>query len=89
MRMAMCSKILQELELIPMLKEARRLGFEGVEIFGVPKHLPVTTPVGNVKDGQRLMDDLGLTAVTLCSYVGDFEVLSEEKCRQQVEEFTT
>jgi len=87
LRLAICSKILQDYEMAEAVRLAADIGYEGLEIFGVPKHLP--DQVSDMKVGAlaRQLRDLGMEAVTLCTYVGMFSQKSDNECLQEVEKF--
>ena len=87
MKLCICSKILQEYELEEALKISKEIGYEGIEIFGVEKHLPVDVGMDKVKKVAKLKDEVGLKVVTLCSYVGGFSEMSDKECQKQYEDF--
>lgn len=66
---------------------AARAGYTGLEIFGVPNHLPPETTDAQARDLRRLFDDLGLRTVTICSYVGGFAENGDEQSRVELEAF--
>lgn len=68
-------------------ESAARIGYTGLEIFGVPKHLPPTTTDAEAADLRRLLDGLGLETVTICSYAGGFAELGDRECQAQVDVF--
>ena len=86
-QIAICSKILQDYELAEAIQIAADVGYEGMEIFGVPKHLPADVEQAKVETASQLLHKLGLAAVTLGTYVGPFAENSDEQCRQELEAF--
>jgi len=87
MRLAICTKILQDYEMAEAVRIAADIGYEGLEIFGVPGHLPDDVRDGKVEALAKQLGDLGMEAVTLCTYVGMFSQKSDDECLQEVEKF--
>lgn len=87
MKVGLCSKILQERSLDETIREAGRIGYEGMEVFGVARHLPPETDVERAGKAAGLAGELGVEFVTLCSYVGGFDKKSDEECEKEVENF--
>lgn len=87
MRMCICSKILKEYDLEEAVRISSRLGYEGIELFGFERHLPVSIEMERVKALRRLCEDLGLRVVTLCTYVGGYSELGDEECEKQLSDF--
>ena len=86
-QIAMCSKILEDYDLAEAIQIAADIGYEGMEIFGVPKHLPADVGQSKVQTAAQLLQKLGLAAVSLCTYVGGFTQKSDEQCQQELEAF--
>lgn len=87
MKVGLCSKILQERPLEEAVREAGRIGYEGMEVFGTPKHLPPETGVEDAKKAAGLGRELGVEFVTLCSYVGGFDRKTDDECEKELEKF--
>ncbi len=87
MKVGLCSKIVQERPLEEAIREAGRIGYEGMEVFGVQKHLPPETPAETAKKAAEIGRELGVEFVTLCSYVGGFDRKSDEECEEEMEKF--
>lgn len=87
MKVGICSKILQERPLEEAVREAGKIGYEGVEVFGVEKHLPPDTPPERAKKAAELASELGVEFVTLCTYVGGFDRKTDEECEKGLEDF--
>ena len=87
MKVGLCSKILQERPLEEAIREAGRIGYEGMEVFGVAKHLPPNADVEGARKAAGLARELGVEFVTLCSYVGGFDRKSDEECEKELEKF--
>src|SRR5262249_45811303 len=66
---------------------AARCGYTGLEIFGVPTHLPPETTDGQLREHRALFDGLGLATVTICSYAGGVAELGDAECAEEVEVF--
>lgn len=86
-RIAICSKILQEYDISEAVNIAAEIGYEGIEIFGVERHLPADAPMPEVRKLAGQMRGVGLEAVTLCTYLGGFSQKSDEQCLDDVEAF--
>ena len=87
MRIAICSKILQEYDISEAVSIAADIGYEGIEIFGVEKHLPADVPEKKVRSLAGQLRNVGMECVTLCTYVGMFAQKSDDECMQEVEKF--
>lgn len=78
MKLAMCTKMTTDLDLFQSLRVAGMIGYDGVEIFCVDRHLPVSTPAEVARRARDVTDHYGLTVVCLATYVGGLGRLSEE-----------
>lgn len=87
LKLALSSKVLQDQPLEEVITIAARCGYTGVELFGLPNHLPVDTPRERVQTLARRCADLGLTVVSLCTYVGGFAEGSDAENERQLEAF--
>jgi len=87
LRIAICSKILQDHEISEAVSIAADIGYEGMEIFGVEKHLPDDVPDNKVRNLAGQIQNVGMEVVTLCTYVGQFAQKSDDECLQEVEKF--
>lgn len=86
-KVCLCSKILQDYSLEEAAKIAARIGYDGMEVFGLPQHLPADTPDARQKSLRALFDGLNLKTVTICSYLGRFEQMGDDEAARQVEDF--
>ena len=84
MRLAICTKMLQDYEMEEAVNITADIGYEGLEIFGVPRHLPHDVPNEKVEALATQLSRLGVDAVTLCTYVGMFSQKSDDECLQEV-----
>ncbi len=87
LRIAICSKILQDYEISEAVSIAADIGYEGIEVFGVEKHLPADVPDSKVRSLAGQLRNAGMECVTLCTYVGQFSQKSDDECLQEVEKF--
>jgi len=87
MRLAICTKMLQDYEMEEAVNITADIGYEGLEIFGVPRHLPHDVSNEKVEALATQLSRLGMEAVTLCTYVGMFSQKSDDECLQEVEKF--
>ncbi len=85
--LCLCSKIMSDKELFRMAEEAARIGYKGLEVFGISRHLPADVDDQTVVEFKGLCDGLGLKIVTLATYAGDFEALDNAGCREMCEMF--
>lgn len=86
-RIAICSKILREYELSEAVNIAAEIGYEGIEIFGVERHLPAATPMEKIYRLAAQMRNVGIEAVTLRTDLGGFSQKSDDQCLEEVEVF--
>jgi len=86
-RIAICSKILQEYDISEAVGIAAEIGYEGMEIFGVDRHLPADAPDQKVRELAGRLRNVGMEAVTLCTYIGMFSQKSDDECLEDVERF--
>jgi sugar phosphate isomerase/epimerase len=85
--LAICSKILSKSDLLSVITKAHEIGYQGVELFGIDRHLPVGLPIPAVRLCGNLAKQLGVAIVVLDTYVGEFETRSDAECEAQVEQF--
>ena len=78
---AICSKLLQDHPMVEAIEIAGKIGYTGMEIFGVPHHLPADADDGRVRDTARALDQAGMQCVTLCTYLGGFAEKSDAECQ--------
>jgi len=83
--LAICSKILQERPMLEAIEIAAEIGYTGMEIFGVPNHLPLEASDELVTNTARALEKAGMEAVTLCTYLGGLAEKSDAECRQVLE----
>ena len=81
-QVALCTIAFQERPLDEVLQLAASTGFEGVEPWGKPEHLPLTRSDEEVRAVKARLDELGLKASHYGSYIrlGDGQA-AEEKNR--------
>ncbi|MGM0492953.1 MAG: sugar phosphate isomerase/epimerase family protein, partial [Armatimonadota bacterium] len=87
LRIAICSKILQDYEISEAVSIAAEIGYEGMEIFGVEKHLPADVSESAVRNLAGQLRNVGMEVVTLCTYVGQFSQKSDDECLLEIEKF--
>jgi len=83
MKIGICSKVMQDKGIIEVIKISALIGYQGIEIFGIEKHLPSNTTKIRIKEISRVLLDYGVEPIILDTYIGDFDVLSEEDCQKQ------
>ena len=86
-RIGLSSKVLQDHPLEDMVAIAARCGYRGLELFGVPNHLPADVPMERVHELRRRCDDVGLRVVTICTYVGSFAEIGDERAAAELEKY--
>jgi sugar phosphate isomerase/epimerase len=84
-RLGLSSKVVQDRPLFEAIEIAARCGYAGLEFFGVPNHVPSDIPLDRVRELRRRIDDLNLVAIDLCSYVGRFAGLGDDRCEAELE----
>ncbi len=82
---AVCSKLLQDYPLVEAIGLAAEIGYTGMEIFGVPNHLPAEVDDARVAETAQALERAGMECVTLCTYVGGFAEKSDAECAAEVE----
>jgi sugar phosphate isomerase/epimerase len=78
MKLAMCTKMTTDLDLLQSLRVAGTIGYDGVEIFCIANHLPVNAPADLARQARAIADHYSLSVVTLATYLGGLGGLSEE-----------
>ncbi len=80
-KVALCTIAFQDRPLFEVLELAARVGFDGIEPWGKPDHLPLTTADGRVREVRRKLDSLGLACSQYGSYVslGDSKPAAQQK----------
>ncbi len=84
--LAICSKLLQARPLLEAIELAAKIGYTGIEIFGVPQHLPRDVSDETVEQAARALGKQGLEAVTLCTYLGEFAAKSDEESERDLDD---
>jgi sugar phosphate isomerase/epimerase len=74
-KVALCTIAFQDRPFFEVLELAASVGFNGVEPWGKPDHLPLTAADERVREVKRKLDSLGLT----CSHYGSYLRLGEDK----------
>jgi sugar phosphate isomerase/epimerase len=86
-KIGLSTKVVTDRPMREAAEIAARAGYTGLEIFGVPNHLPPETTDAQAHELRRLFDDLGLRTVTICSYVGGFAETGDEQSKAELETF--
>src|SRR5262249_22749871 len=86
-KIGLSTKVVTDRSMREAAEIAARAGYTGLEIFGVPSHLPLETTDGQLREFRQLFDDLGLKTITICSYVGGFAEGSDKEAAEQIEAF--
>lgn len=82
-----CSKLLQDMPLEDALRISRDIGYEGMEVFGLPQHLPPDIDGARLETVAGMMKDMNIEPVSICSYLGKFEQMGDEEAERQVADF--
>jgi sugar phosphate isomerase/epimerase len=80
-KVGLCTIAFQERPLFEVLELAAEVGFDGIEPWGKPDHLPLTTPDERVREIKAKLDSLNLA----CSHFGSYVRLGEERPAGQQE----
>ncbi|HUW55069.1 MAG TPA: sugar phosphate isomerase/epimerase [Planctomycetota bacterium] len=86
-KMCLCSKVLQGMELTDAMRAAADIGYRAVELFAIKTHLMPDDPESKTKELKALNDDLGIELASICAYVGGFDVKDDAACGQEIEKF--
>ncbi len=86
-KIALCSKVLQNMELADAMRAAAEIGFRAVELFTLKKHLPPDSSPETVAGLKKLLGELNLELASLCAYVGNFDTKTDAECEAQMEVF--
>ncbi|KPJ55771.1 MAG: hypothetical protein AMS16_03670 [Planctomycetes bacterium DG_58] len=86
-KMCLCSKVLQNMELFAAVRAAATIGYRAVELFALKNHLMPDAPESKTRELKALLDELGLEVASICSYVGGFGVKDDEACEHEIETF--
>ena len=73
--------------LLGVITKAHEIGYRGVELFGIDRHLPPRTPIPAVRACGNLAKQLGVGIVVLDTYVGEFEAKADAECEAQIDLF--
>jgi sugar phosphate isomerase/epimerase len=82
----LCSIAFRELPFRDVLSLAREAGFDGVEPWGKPDHLPLTLGDNEVRQARKAAEDLGLAISHFGCYVRIGDDLEREVVSQQQKE---
>jgi sugar phosphate isomerase/epimerase len=86
-KIGLSTKVVTDRSMREVAEFAARIGYTGLEIFGVEKHIPVQTTLPQAREFGRQFDALGLKTVTLCSYVGGFAEGSDVEAAKEIDGF--
>jgi sugar phosphate isomerase/epimerase len=86
-RVGLSTKVVVDRSMREAAEIAARCGYSGLEIFGVPNHLPPETTIAEARALRSMLDDLGLATVTICSYVGGFAESSDAEAERELVTF--
>jgi L-ribulose-5-phosphate 3-epimerase len=70
MKIAACTKMLGDYDLLQTLRIVGMIGYQGVEIFCTPQHLPADVSDSTLREARRIADGYGVEVVCLATYVG-------------------
>ncbi len=85
-KVALCTIAFRELPFRDVLSLAREAGFDGVEPWGKPDHLPLTLTDDQVRQARRAAEDMGLAISHYGCYVRIGDDLEHEVVSQQQKE---
>ena len=86
MLITLCTKVTQGLSLDESISLAVRYGLDGLEIFGLPEHLPPEIPTEEVVRYADVIADAGLRVYCLATYVGPYHDADDDKVAQLLEQ---
>jgi sugar phosphate isomerase/epimerase len=85
--LSLVSKVLHDRPPEEVIDVAARSGYDGVEWFCLPQHLPPDTPLSRARDLAARTRDAGLRTPCLSTYAGGFADLPDGACEGQLEDF--
>lgn len=87
MRLTLASKTTADLSALDVLDLAAEIGAEGVEFYGLPKHLPPTANVRTVRRIAAKAKRLELVVTLLDTYLGQFSQNGDAHAEEQLKRF--
>jgi|GEM_PF-6192441 len=87
MNLSLVSKVLQDRSPEEVIDVAAGCGYDGVEWFCLPQHLPPDTPLTQVQSLAARTLDHGLATACLSTYAGGFADLPDAACEKQLDDF--
>lgn len=87
MRLSLVSKVLQDRSPEEVVDVAARCGYDGVEWFCLPQHLPPDTSQAHAKDLARRLANHNLGVPCLSTYAGGFADLDDPQSESQLDVF--
>lgn len=87
MKLAICSKILQDRELEDTIQISAKIGYEGIELFGFERHLPVNIDPNRLRKVKDLLDSIEMKVVCLATYLGRYSQLPDSESEKQFDGF--
>jgi len=86
-KIGLSTKVVTDRPMRETAELAARIGYTGLEIFGVPAHLPPETTIAEARELRSLFDGLGLHTATICSYAGGFAEIGDAEAREELETY--
>ncbi len=87
MKISVVSRLLEHQTPEEAIDISAKIGYSGIEFFGIPEHLPASTPLDKVRDIATRARDRGVNVTVLGTYVGYFSQLGDKDCEKQLEDF--
>jgi sugar phosphate isomerase/epimerase len=87
MNLSLVSKVLQDRSPEDVIDVAARTGYDGVEWFCLPQHLPPDTPPHTAKTLAARLQDHNLRVPCLSTYAGGFADLDDPQSAVQLDDF--
>jgi sugar phosphate isomerase/epimerase len=86
-KLSLVSKVLQDRPPEEVIDVAAGSGYDGVEWFCLPQHLPPDTPLSRARELASRTRDAGLRTACLSTYAGGFADLPDDAGERQLEDF--
>ncbi|WP_129724790.1 sugar phosphate isomerase/epimerase family protein [Xylanivirga thermophila] len=86
MKISLFSLVLKDLPLEEVMKVAREIGYEGIELCGQEPHISTEISIERAKEIRRALDYYELEVPSIGSYIGGFSTKSDIECKKEFEE---
>jgi L-ribulose-5-phosphate 3-epimerase len=85
-KLSIFTLILQKFPLPEVIKIAKEIGFEAVELMGRDPHLSVDTTAKKAKEIHKMIEDQGLATSCIATYTGGYSTKDDKECQEQLDQ---